>query len=243
MKISKNKKIIIEDQRVDKNKHYSPSEAIEIIKSLTTSKFDETIDLSIQLGIDPKKNDQQIKIATVPPNPLGKKIKILVICNGEHTKKAEESGADFVGSEDIIEKIITEKWTDFDVVIAIPELMPKVAKLGQVLGPKGLMPSPKMGTVTSNVEKAIKDAKAGRVEIKNDKLGLVNFPCGKKSFEFAKIMDNLYFLVQSLNKSKPASSKGNYLKKVSVSSTMGPGFKIDISLLKEELKKYNGAIA
>ena len=242
MKISKNKKIVTEDERVDKNKYYSPSEAVEIIKSLKTSKFDETIDLSIQLGIDPKKNDQQIKIATVPPNPLGKKTKILVICNGEHTKKAEESGADFVGAEDIIEKIIAEKWTGFDVVIAIPELMPKIAKLGQVLGPKGLMPSPKMGTVTNNVEKAIKDAKAGRIEIKNDKLGLVNFPCGKKSFEFAKIMDNLYFLVQSLNKSKPASSKGNYLKKVSVSSTMGPGFKIDISLLKEELKKYDGVV-
>ena len=143
----------------------------------------------------------------------------------------------------MIEKIINEKWTDFDVLVSIPEMMPKIAKLGQVLGPKGLMPSPKMGTVTSDVEKAIKDAKAGRIEIKNDKLGLVNFPCGKKSFEIAKIMDNLYFLVQSINKSKPASSKGNYFKKVSVSSTMGPGFKIDVALLKEELKKYNGAVA
>ena len=240
MKISKKQKTI--NKEVDSDKVYSVNEAVEISRKHSSKKFDESIDVSVVLGIDPKKNDQQIKIATVPPNPLGKKIKILVICNGEHTKKAEESGADFVGSEDIIEKIITEKWTDFDIVIAIPELMPKVAKLGQVLGPKGLMPSPKMGTVTSNVEKAIKDAKAGRVEIKNDKLGLVNFPCGKKSFEFAKIMDNLYFLVQSLNKSKPASSKGNYLKKVSVSSTMGPGFKIDISLLKEELKKYDGVV-
>ena len=143
----------------------------------------------------------------------------------------------------MIEKIINEKWTDFDVLVSIPEMMPKIAKLGQVLGPKGLMPSPKMGTVTNDMEKAIKDAKAGRIEIKNDKLGLVNFPCGKKSFEIAKIMDNLYFLVQSINKSKPASSKGNYFKKVSVSSTMGPGFKIDVALLKEELKKYNGAVA
>ncbi len=243
MKISKNKKSILENEKVDKNKFYSPSEAIEIIKSLTTSKFDETIDLSIQLGIDPKKSDQQIKIATVPPNPLGKKVKVLAICNGEYTKKAEDSGADYVGAEDIIEKITSDKWTDFDVVVAIPEMMPKIAKLGQVLGPKGLMPSPKMGTVTNDIEKAIKDAKAGRVEIQNDKLGLVNFPCGKKSFEFDKIMDNLYFLVQSLNKSKPASSKGNYLRKVSVSSTMGPGFKIDVSLLKEELKKYNGALS
>ena len=173
----------------------------------------------------------------------GKKIKILVICNGDHVKKAESAGADFVGAEDMIEKVLTEKWVGFDVVICIPELMPKVAKLGQVLGPKGIMPSPKMGTVTNDVEKAIKDAKAGRIELKNDKLGLVNFPFGKKSFEITKILDNLYFLVQSLNKSKPASSKGNYLKKVSVSSTMGPGFKIDISLLKEELKEYNGASA
>ena len=243
MKISKNKKAIVENDKIDKNKFYSPSEAIEILKGLTTSKFDETIDLSIQLGIDPKKSDQQIKIATVPPNPLGKAVKVLAICNGEHTKKAEDSGADYVGAEDIIEKIILEKWTDFDVVVVLPELMPKVAKLGQVLGPKGLMPSPKLGTVTNNIEKAVKDAKAGRVEIKNDKAGLVNFAFAKKSFEIAKIMDNLYFLVQSLNKSKPASSKGNYLQKVSVSSTMGPGFKIDLSLLKEELKKYNGAIA
>ncbi|MBT3446064.1 50S ribosomal protein L1 [bacterium] len=243
MKITKRTKAIMENTDIDKNKYYSPKEAVEIIKGLSTSKFDETLDLSIQLGIDPKKSDQQIKIATVPPNPLGKKIKILVICNGDHVKKAESAGADFVGAEDMIEKVLTEKWVGFDVVICIPELMPKVAKLGQVLGPKGIMPSPKMGTVTNDVEKAIKDAKAGRIELKNDKLGLVNFPFGKKSFEITKILDNLYFLVQSLNKSKPASSKGNYLKKVSVSSTMGPGFKIDISLLKEELKEYNGASA
>ena len=243
MKTTKNKKAILTNDKIDKNKFYSPSEAIEIIKSISTSKFDETIDLSIQLGIDPKKSDQQIKIATVPPNPLGKKVRVVAICNGEHVKKAESSGADYVGGEDMIEKIINEKWTDFDVLVSIPEMMPKIAKLGQVLGPKRLMPSPKMGTVTNDMEKAIKDAKAGRIEIKNDKLGLVNFPCGKKSFEIAKIMDNLYFLVQSINKSKPASSKGNYFKKVSVSSTMGPGFKIDVALLKEELKKYNGAVA
>ena len=235
MKITKRTKAIMENTDIDKNKYYSPKEAVEIIKGLSTSKFDETLDLSIQLGIDPKKSDQQIKIATVPPNPLGKKIKILVICNGDHVKKAESAGADFVGAEDMIEKVLTEKWVGFDVVICIPELMPNVAK--------GMMPSPKMGTVTNDVEKAIKDAKAGRIELKNDKLGLVNFPFGKKSFEITKILDNLYFLVQSLNKSKPASSKGNYLKKVSVSSTMGPGFKIDISLLKEELKEYNGASA
>ena len=240
-KLSKRRRAI--NEKIELGKVYSADDALNLLKELSTVKFSETVDVAINLGIDPKKSDQQIKIATVPPNPLGKKIKILVICNGDHVKKAESAGADFVGAEDMIEKVLTEKWVGFDVVICIPELMPKVAKLGQVLGPKGIMPSPKMGTVTNDVEKAIKDAKAGRIELKNDKLGLVNFPFGKKSFEITKILDNLYFLVQSLNKSKPASSKGNYLKKVSVSSTMGPGFKIDISLLKEELKEYNGASA
>ena len=230
-------------EKVDKSKFYGPKEALEILKTLDTSKFDETIDLSVQLGIDSKKSDHQIKLVTIPPNPLGKKIKILSICDKDYAKKAETAGSDFVGGEEIIEKILNEKWLDYDLVIAIPELMPKVGKLGQILGPKGLMPSPKMGTVTKDIEKAIKDARSGRIELKNDKMGLVNFPFAKKSFDIDKILDNLYHLLDLLNKAKPSSSKGNYLKKMSISSTMGPGFKIDLNSLKEELKKYTGAVA
>ena len=213
--MSKKDKIKMIEEKVDKTKYYSPKEAMEVLKSLDTSKFDETLDLSVQLGIDSKKSDQQIKIATIPPNPLGKKIKILCICNGEYVKQAEDSGSDYVGGEEIIEKILSENWIDYDVVIAIPELMPKVGKLGQILGPKGMMPSPKMGTVTKNI--------------------------ARKSFDINQSLDNLYNLMDILNKAKPSSSKGNYLKKVSVSSTMGPGLKIDLNILKDEIKKHSGA--
>ena len=240
--MSKKDKVKLIQEKVDRKKYYSPKEAMELLKSLETSKFDETLDLSVQLGIDSKKSDQQIKIATIPPNPLGKKVKILCVCNGEYVKEAETAGADFVGGEEIINKILNEKWIDYDVVIAIPELMPKVGKLGQILGPKGIMPSPKMGTVTKNIEKAVKDARAGRIELKNDKEGLVNFSFAKKSFDINQSLDNLYNLIGILNKAKPTSSKGNYLKKVSVSSTMGPGLKIDLNILKDEVKKHDGAI-
>ena len=239
--MSKKDKIKMIEEKVDKPKYYSPKEAMEVLKSLDTSKFDETLDLSAQLGIDSKKSDQQIKIATIPPNPLGKKIKILCICNGEYVKQAEDSGSDYVGGEEIIEKILSENWIDYDVVIAIPELMPKVGKLGQILGPKGMMPSPKMGTVTKNIEKAVTEARAGRVELINDKAGLVNFSFARKSFDINQSLDNLYNLMDILNKAKPSSSKGNYLKKVSVSSTMGPGLKIDLNILKDEIKKHSGA--
>ena len=241
--MAKKRKIDQVNEEIDKSKFYGPKEALEILKALNTSKFDETIDLSVQLGIDSKKSDHQIKCVTVPPNPLGKKIKILTICNKNYVKEAENAGSDFVGGEEIIEKILKEKWLNYDLVISVPELMPKVAKLGQILGPKGLMPSPKMGTVTRDIEKAIKDAKTGRVELKNDKMGLVNFPIAKKSFDIDKILDNLFHLLNLLNKAKPSSSKGNYLRKISVSSTMGPGFKLDLNLLKEELKKHTGVVA
>jgi len=241
--MSKQDKINEIKEKIDKSKFYGPKEALEILKTLNTSKFDETLDLSIQLGIDPKKSDQQIKLFTIPPNPLEKKIKILTICNGEYVKKAEAAGSDYVGSEEIISKILDEKWLDYDLVIAIPELMPKIGKLGQVLGPKGMMPSPKMGTVTTDIEKAIKDARSGRIELQNDKMGLVNFAFAKKSFDVDKILDNLYHSLDLLNKAKPHSSKGNYLKRISISSTMGPGFKIDLNILREDLKKYNGAVA
>ncbi len=226
---------------IDKNKLYSIKDAVEILKKIDSSKFDETIDVSVQLGIDPKKSDEQIKYAVVPPHSLGKTVKVVAICNGDYISKATNAGADFVGGEEIIEKIMNENWVDFDVVIAIPELMPKVGKLGKVLGPKGIMPSPKMGTVTKDIEKAVKESKQGRIEIKNDKLALANFPAAKKSFEINKILDNIYFLMDSLISSKPSSSKGIFMKKLSISSTMGPGIKIDVSSLKDEIK--NGVTA
>ena len=168
--------------KFDSNKFYSIKEAVEIIKTIESSKFDETIDISVQLGIDPKKSDEQIKYAIMPPHSLGKTIKVLAICNGDYQKIATDAGADIVGGEEIIDKILNESWVDFDVVISIPELMPKVGKLGKILGPKGIMPSPKMGTVTKDIEKAVKESKQGRIEIKNDKLGLANFPAAKKIF-------------------------------------------------------------
>ena len=151
---------------------------------------------------------------------------MLAICNGDYILKATDAGADHVGGEEIIDKIINENWIDYDVVIAIPELMPKVGKLGKVLGPKGIMPSPKMGTVTKDIEKAVKESKLGRIEIKNDKLALVNFPAAKKSFDLAKILDNIYYLMDSLLTAKPSSSKGIFMKKLTISSTMGPGLSL-----------------
>jgi len=222
--------------KFDSNKFYSIKEAVEVIKTIESSKFDETIDISVQLGIDPKKSDEQIKYAIMPPHSLGKTIKVLAICNGDYQKIATDAGADIVGGEEIIDKILNESWVDFDVVISIPELMPKVGKLGKILGPKGIMPSPKMGTVTKDIEKAVKESKQGRIEIKNDKLGLANFPAAKKSFDSSSILDNIYHLMNSLNLSKPSSSKGVFMKKVTISSTMGPGLKIDLSSLKDEIK-------
>lgn len=236
-----NDKIKDINSKFDKNKFYSVKEAVDIIKQIDSSKFDETIDISVQLGIDPKKSDEQIKYAIIPPHSLGKSVKVLAICNGDYISKATNAGADYVGGEEIIEKIINENWLDYDVVIATPELMPKVGKLGKVLGPKGIMPSPKMGTVTKDIEKAVQESKLGRIEIKNDKLALANFPAAKKSFEPGQILENVYYLMDSLISAKPSSSKGIFMKKLTISSTMGPGIKIDVSSLKEEIK--NGVAA
>ena len=225
----------------DSHNLFSVEDAVKIVKTNAKAKFDETIDISVQLGIDPKKSDEQIKYAIIPPHSLGKSVKVLAICNGDYISKATNAGADYVGGEEIIEKIINENWLDYDVVIAIPELMPKVGKLGKVLGPKGIMPSPKMGTVTKDIEKAVKESKLGRIEIKNDKLALANFPAAKKSFEPVQILENVYHLMDSLISAKPSSSKGIFMKKLTISSTMGPGIKIDISSLKEEIK--NGVAA
>ena len=236
-----NDKIKNINSKFDKNKFYSVKEAVDIIKQIDSSKFDETIDISVQLGIDPKKSDEQIKYAIIPPHSLGKSVKVLAICNGDYISKATNAGADYVGGEEIIEKIINENWLDYDVVIAIQEFIPKVGKLGKVLGPKGIMPSPKMGTVTKDIEKAVQESKLGRIEIKNDKLALANFPAAKKSFEPSQILENVYHLMDSLISAKPSSSKGIFMKKLTISSTMGPRIKIHVSSLKEEIK--NGVAA
>ena len=212
---------------VDKEALYTPLEAMEIAVKTSKAKFDETIELAVRLGVDPKHADQQVRGAVVLPHGTGKVVKVLVFAKGEKIKEAEAAGADFVGSEDLIEKIQKENWFGFDVVVATPDMMGVVGKLGRVLGPKGLMPNPKSGTVTFDVAKAIAESKAGKVEYRVDKTSIVHVPIGKSSFGVEKLAINFHALMEALVKAKPAAAKGQYLKSVSVSSTMGPGIKVN----------------
>ncbi len=221
----------------DRKKSYTPEEAVEIIKRIAETSqrgFDETVELAMRLNVDPKYADQMVRGSVVLPHGLGKPIKVLVLAEGEDAKKAEEAGADYVGGENLINKILKEEWIDYDVVIATPEIMSKVAKLGRILGPRGLMPNPKTGTVTKNLEQAIKDAKKGRVEFKVDKAGNVHIPVGKVSFEKEKLTENLLTAIDAVVRAKPPGAKGQYVKSITVSTTMGPGVKIDVS---ETMKK------
>ncbi|WP_202081227.1 50S ribosomal protein L1 [Caldalkalibacillus salinus] len=211
---------------VDREKAYDPSEAIELVKKTAKAKFDETIELAARLGVDPKKADQQIRGAVVLPHGTGKTQRVLVFAKGEKAKEAEAAGADYVGDEDLINQI-NQGWFEFDVVVATPDMMAQVGKLGRVLGPKGLMPNPKTGTVTFEVEKAVNEIKAGKVEYRVDKNGNIHVPIGKVSFSTDQLQENLDAIVGTLIKAKPASSKGIYLRNVSVSSTMGPGVKVN----------------
>jgi len=212
---------------VDKNKVYEVAEGIELVKKAATAKFDETVEAAFRLGVDPKRADQQIRGAVVLPHGTGKVQRVLVFAKGEKAKDAEAAGADYVGDADMIAKI-QGGWFDFDVVVATPDMMGEVGKLGRVLGPKGLMPNPKTGTVTFDVTKAVNEIKAGKIEYRVDKQGNIHAPIGKASFDADKLADNLAALTEALNRAKPAAAKGVYMRNVTLSSTMGPGVRVAV---------------
>lgn len=224
------KKIKTANDKIENGKQYSLEEAVNLVKESSYTKFDETVDLAINLGIDPRKSDQMVRGSVVLPHGLGKKVRVLVFAKGEKEKEAVEAGADFVGAEDLVEKI-TKGWLDFDKAVATPDMMGLVGKLGKILGPRGLMPNPKLGTVTFDIFKAIKEIKAGKVEYKVEKAGILHIPIGKVSYDTQKLINNAKAVVDSVLKAKPSTSKGRYLKKISISSTMGPGITIDVASL------------
>lgn len=215
--------------KVDKTKSYNIEDAIKLVKETSASKFDETIEVAIRLNVDVKKVEQQVRGAMVLPNGTGKNKKVLVVAKGERATAAEKAGADYVGDEELLRKIETEKWIDFDVIISTPDMMPALGKLGKILGPKGLMPNPKVGTVTVDVAKAVEDVKKGKIEYKTDSFGNVHSIIGKASFDNNKLIENLNVFVETITKSKPSTVKGSYIKNISISSTMGPGIKLDLN--------------
>jgi len=212
---------------IDKSKLYDPQEGLEAVLSTAKAKFDETVEASVRLGVDPRHADQQVRGAVVLPHGTGKTVRVLVFAKGDKAKEAQEAGADFVGDEDLVKKIQTENWFGFDVCVATPDMMGVVGRIGRVLGPKGLMPNPKSGTVTMDVAKAIADIKAGKVEYRVDKTSIVHVPVGKVSFGVEKLQENLSTLMEAIIKAKPAAAKGTYLKSVVLSTTMGPGVRFN----------------
>lgn len=221
------KKYVEASKKVDSTKLYSVDEAISLVKETSVTKFDSTVEVAIKLNIDAKKSDQNLRGSFVLPNGTGKKKKVLVIAKGEPATKAREAGADYVGDKDMIDKISKENWFDFDVIVATPDMMPELGKIGKVLGPKGLMPNPKTGTVTTDVVKAIEDINKGMVQYKNDANGNIHTIIGKVSFDNAKLAENLKYVVTTVAKAKPASVKGVFINSITVTSTMGPGIKLD----------------
>lgn len=211
---------------IDRMKRVSVEEAISLVKKASYAKFDETVELAVRLGVNPRHADQMVRGAIVLPHGLGKTSRVLVFAKGEKEKEAQEAGADFVGSDDLVEKI-KEGWLEFDTAIAIPPMMGQVGKIGRILGPRGLMPNPKTGTVTMDVAKAVREAKAGKVNYRVEKAGIVHAPVGKVSFDATNLEENVLALIEALIKAKPASAKGAYLKSITLSSTMGPGVKVD----------------
>jgi len=225
--MKRGKKYLESAKLVDKMKLYEPAEAIELVQKTAKAKFDETVEAHIRLGVDSRHADQQVRGAVVLPHGTGKTVRVLVFAKGDKAKEAEDAGAEYVGAEDLVAKIQNENWFDFDVVVATPDMMGVVGRLGKVLGPKGLMPNPKAGTVTMDVAKAIADIKAGKIEYRLDKSNIIHCPIGKVSFGTEKLNDNFRTLLEAVIKAKPAAAKGQYLKSVVVSSTMGPGIKIN----------------
>src|SRR6478752_3578852 len=217
------------------DRSYTLEEALPLVKELKYVKFDETVEVAIRLGVDPKHADQMVRGTVVLPHGLGKSKRVLVIAGAEKQKEAQDAGADHVGGDDVVEKILGG-WMDFDAVVATPDMMRGVGRLGKVLGPRGLMPNPKTGTVTPNVAQAIKEIKAGKVEFRVDKTGIIHAPVGKISFAAQSLIDNVHALVESVVKAKPAAAKGKYLKSVTVSSTMGPGVTIDTAHIDDRVK-------
>lgn len=212
---------------VDKEKLYDVVEALELAIKTSKANFDETVELAVRLGVDPRHADQQVRGTVVLPNGTGKSVRVLVLAKGDKIKEAEEAGADYAGGEELVEKIQTENWFEFDVVIATPDMMGVVGKIGRVLGPKGLMPNPKSGTVTFEVAKAVEETKAGKVEYRVDKAAIINVPIGKVSFGADKLEENFRVITEAIIKAKPAAAKGRYLKSVTVATTMGPGIRIN----------------
>lgn len=222
------KKHIAAMTKIDRTKVYALKAAVDVVKDTAFAKFDETVDVAVKLGVDPRHADQMVRGAVVLPNGLGKTVRVLVFAKGEKEKEAQEAGADFVGAEDLVTKI-QEGWFEFDTAIATPDMMGVVGKIGKILGPRGLMPNPKVGTVTFEVGRAVKESKAGKVEFRAEKAGIIHAPIGKVSFDAEKLQGNLLALVEALIKAKPSAAKGTYIKKISLSSTMGPGVNLDIS--------------
>lgn len=221
------KKYVEASKKVEKNTLYSATDAVKLVKETNVTKFDSTIDIAIKLNVDPKKADQMLRGSLVLPNGSGKSKKILVLAKGEQAKVAKELGADYVGDKDLIDKIKTENWFDFDIIVATPEMMPEVGKIGNILGPRGLMPNPKTGTVTPKVDTVINDIKKGMVEYRTDSYGNIHTTIGKASFTETALLENLKYVVSTISKSKPTSVKGTFVQGISISSTMGPGIKVD----------------
>lgn len=237
MSKKRGKKYLESLAKFEKDKYYEPEEAFDLVKELKWSNFDESVDVAIKLGVDTRKSEEQVRGAVDLPHGTGKKIRVLVFAQGEKAKEAEEAGADYVGGEELAEKIL-KGWTDFEATIATPDMMKIVGKLGKILGPRGLMPNPKIGTVTFDLKNTIKSVKTGKVEYRADKFGIVHTSLGRISFEKTKLIDNFQTFVDAIIKAKPSAAKGRYLQSITISSTMGPGIKIDPVKINSWLEKY-----
>ncbi len=229
--MTKGKKYIDSAKLIDKAKIYEPTEAIDLVCQTSKAKFDETVELHVRLGVDSRHADQQVRGAVVLPNGTGKTVRTLVFAKGDRAKEAQEAGSDYVGDVDLVEKIMKENWFEFDIVIATPDMMGTIGRLGKTLGPKGLMPNPKAGTVTMDVARAVQEAKAGKIEYRLDKTNIIHCPIGKASFGSEKLMENFNALMGAIIKAKPAAAKGQYIKSCVVASTMGPGIRVNSTKL------------